>query len=121
MEWACTVKRKYFEAIKDGRKKYEVRKRVPYLKEGDLLFICCGDEVIVCVVAFLLKVDKVKAWHLYKDKMCIDLPAYMDYLEGIDEVNLVRLRVKGSVVGEELERFRSKIIRNPQWFCKVNF
>lgn len=121
MEWACTVKRKYFDAIKDGRKKYEVRKRVPCLKEGDLLFICCGDEVIVCVVAFLLKVDKVKAWWLYKYEMCIDWIAYNNYVQEINEVNLIRLRVKGSVVGEELERFRSKIVRNPQWFCKVNF
>lgn len=121
MEWACTVKRKYFDAIKDGRKKYEVRKRVPYLNEGDLLFICCGDKVVVCVVVFLLKVDKVKAWHLYKYEMCIDWPEYMDYLEGIDGVNLIRLRVMGSVVGEELKRFRSAVVRNPQWFSKVKY
>lgn len=121
MEWACTVKRKYFDAIKGGRKKFEVRRRVPCLKKGDLLFICCGDEVVVCVVVFLLKVNWVKAWHLYRNEMCIDLPAYMDYLEGIDGVNLIRLRVMGSVVGEELTKFRSAVGRNPQWFSKVKY
>ena len=121
MEWACTVNRKYFDAIKGGRKEYVVRKRVPCLKEGDILFICCEDEVIKCEVESLLKMDKKKAWLLYKYEMCIDWIAYMNYVREIDEVNLVGLRVKGSVVGEELKRFRYAVVRNPQWFSKVKF
>ena len=121
MEWACTVKRKYFDAIKDGRKKYEIRKKVPCLKEGDVLFICCENDVIKCEVVFLLKVGKVKAWSLYKYEMCIDCIAYNNYVQEINEVNLIRLRRKESVVGEQLKEFRSKVVRSPQWFCKIKY
>lgn len=121
MNWACTVKRKYFDAIKDGRKKYEVRKRVPDIRKGDILFVCCKDEVVKCEVSSTLNLGVQRAWYLYACRMCVDERKYYEYLRQSDEVNLIGLRLIGKVTDKELMRFRSAVSRNPQWFCKVNF
>lgn len=121
MEWACTVKRKYFDAIKDGRKRFEVRKRLPKIVVGDILFVCCSDEVIKCRVISVEKRDKREAWYLFACRMCVDEMAYNNYLEGREDVCLIGLRMMRVVAGEELARFRSAVERNPQWFSKVKF
>ena len=121
MEWACTVKKKYFDAIRDGRKKYEVRKRVPNIRVGDILFICCGSEVIACEVVSVLKMDVEEAWHLYACKMCVERLAYCGYLQGENTVFLIGLNLLEEVTGKYMEVFRSKVNKNPQWFSKVRF
>lgn len=121
MEWACTVKRKYFDAIKDGRKGYEVRKRVPKINLGDVIFICCKNEVLRCRVAGVLTLEKERAWFLYAHKMCIEKKLFDKYLLNIENVSLIKLHVLKVVVGDELAEFRSVVGKNPQWFCKVKF
>ena len=119
MKWACTVKREYFDAIRDGRKRFEVRKKVPKIAVGDILFVCCKDEVIKCRVESVREMDKREAWYLFACSLCIDECLYYNYLIGYENVYLVGLRKIREVADKELIRFRSSVRRNPQWFCKV--
>ncbi len=121
MYWACTVKRKYFDAIKDSRKRIEVRRRLPKIAMGDDLFICSKDEVIRCRVSDILTMDKSEAWYLYACLFCIEEQKYYEYLLGVDDVSLVWVKVIEKVMGDDLAKFRSAVGRNPQWFSKVNF
>lgn len=121
MEWACTVKEKYFEAFWVGRKRIEIRKRLPKITVGDVLFICSKNEVMRCEVSDILTMDKNEAWYIYACLLCIEAQKYYEYLQGVDDVNLVWVKVVEMVTGDDLVKFRSAVGRNPQWFSKVKF
>lgn len=121
MDWACTVKEKYFEAFWVGRKRIEVRRRLPKIAVGDVLFICSKDEVVRCEVSDILTMDKSEAWDIYACLLCIEKPKYYGYLIGVDNVCLVWVKVIEKVTGDDLAKFRSAVGRNPQWFSKVKF
>lgn len=121
MEWACTVKKEYYDAMIEGRKRLEVRTRVPCIRLGDMLFVCCGNEIIQCKVCSVLKMDVERAWYLYADKMCIDERKYYSYLQGKDVVFLIGLWVVEKLTDEKRKVFRSVVPKNPQWFSKVKF
>ncbi|MBQ2122753.1 MAG: hypothetical protein II200_02025 [Bacteroidaceae bacterium] len=121
MEWACTVKEEYFEAFLVGRKRIEVRRRLPKIAVGDVLFICGKNEIMRCEVSDILTMDKGETWNIYACLLCIEKQKYYEYLLGVDDVSLVWVKVIEKVTGDELAKFRSAVGKNPQWFSKVKY
>lgn len=123
MVWMITIEKKYCKAILDGRKKIELRTRIP-------LSLASGDSVLVCMkgskgkVPFYFIVDAVInatpriLWDRCHHQLAIDEKDYLEYVKG-------RSRLYGLRIGhvykylEEVNITDFRVPRAPQWFWAV--
>lgn len=123
MVWMITLEKKYCEAIIDGRKKIEIRTRIPKA-------IDAGDAILVCMkgsnglVPFYFVVDMIGVysphlmWSLYHHQLAIDEKGYIEYTEGKRIV--YGLRIKRVFKYEhEVNISDFGVVKAPQWFMYV--
>ena len=123
MVWMITLEEKYCYAILDGRKKIEVRTRIPKA-------LSAGDAVLVCMkgthghVPFYFTIDAIAAcsprilWNFNKHQMAIDEADYWAYTKGKNTVYGLRIRKVYQYVSElTIDDFG--VHKAPQWFTVV--
>ena len=123
MVWIITLEKKYCNAIIDGRKKVEVRTRIPKALNA-------GDAVIVCMkgsdgqVPFYFTVDGIgfdspqRLWNFKSDLMAIDKKDYDEYTKGRDMVFCLHIRhVYKYDIDVTINDFGVR--KAPQWFTAV--
>lgn len=123
MIWMITIEEKYCNAILDGRKKIEIRTRIPgALSAGDLILVCMGGSK--GCVPFFFVIDSVVAftptalWMFNKHQLAIDEKDYLEYTKAHGVVYALHI---GFVY--RYARLRTiydfGVRKAPQWFTKV--
>lgn len=81
-----SIKPQYVEAIVEGQKVYELRRRKPHLDRGDLLFIY---ETSPCKkVTALVELDKIiddsldNLWEKVGERSAVNYDTFTDYFKG---------------------------------------
>lgn len=118
-----TLEEKYCKAILDGRKKIEVRTRIPKA-------LTPGDAVLVCMkgskgkVPFYFTVDAIICcsprllWFSCHNQLAIDERDYLEYIKGHSRMYGLRIRqVYQYIPDEDISTFR--VNKAPQWFTCV--
>lgn len=123
MIWMITLEEEYCNAILDGRKKIEIRTRIP----GAL---AAGDPILVCLkgskgrVPFFFVIDSVVAftpqalWSFNKHQLAIDKKDYLEYTKGQGVVYALHI----SFVYRYERSFTIYdfgVRKVPQWFTEV--
>lgn len=123
MVWMITLEKKYVDAFLSGKKKIEIRTRLPKN-------ICFGD-IILCAesgsngqVVFWYKVTKIYKgspqllWGLYRKKLCIDIGEYIAYT--IDRKYVYGLYVeKIKKIPQGITVADFGLSESPQWFASI--
>lgn len=123
MTWMITLEEEYCNAILEGRKKIEVRTRIPRT-------IVAGDLVVVCMkgskgrVPFFFEVDCVVAfspkalWVFNKHQLAIAEKDYLEYTKGRSVVYALHIRY--------VYRYKRLLTisdfgvrKAPQWFTEI--
>lgn len=121
--WMITLEKRYCQAILDGRKKIEVRTRLPR-------DIAARDIVLVCMkgtnghVPFSFEIDAVGIfypnilWDLYQQQLAIEKTDYLAYTKGRPVIYGLHIgQVNRYGEGVTIDDFG--VNRSPQWFTKV--
>ena len=121
--WMITLEEKYCKAILEGRKKFELRTRIP----KDL---AASDAILVCkkgskgLVPFFFLVDAISIcspqimWSLNHRRLAIDVKDYLEYTKG-------KSRVYGLRIGymyrydHEMNISDFWVQKPPRWFTQV--
>lgn len=123
MVWIITIKKKYVDAFLSGKKRVEIRTRLP--KE-----LCSGD-VILCAesgsngqVVFWFEITKVYGgspqfiWGQLHDYLCMELDDYIAYTSGRKNIyGLYVEKIKKIPQGITVADFG--LSKSPQWFAAV--
>lgn len=124
MAWMITLEKKYCKAILEGRKKIEVRTRIPRT-------IVAGDFVLVCMkgskgrVPFYFVVDIAAAfsprvlWIFNHQQLAIDEKDYLEYTKGKKIVYGLRIRHVYRFY-HEMNISDFGLLKAPQWFTQVD-
>lgn len=123
MVWMITMEKKYCEAIVDGRKKVEVRTRIPKaIDAGDVVLVCMkGSEDLV---PFYFVVDMIEVffprllWALNHRQLAIDEKDYIEYAKRKRMVYGIWIK-RVFKYEHEVEISDFGIIKAPQWFMRV--
>lgn len=123
MVWMITLEEKYCKAILDGRKKIELRTRIPKALTSE-------DSVLVCMkgskgkVPFYFTIDSIICcsprimWFTCHNQLSIDEKDYLEYIKG-------RSRLYGLRIGHVYQYFNEvnitdfRVSKAPQWFTAV--
>ncbi|MBQ2673824.1 MAG: hypothetical protein IJG07_03970 [Prevotella sp.] len=120
MVWMITLEKKYCEAIIDGRKKIEIRTRIPKI-------ISPGDAILVCmkgsngIVPFYFVVDTIGVfsprllWSSNHQELAIEEKDYFEYTKGKQIVYGIRIR-RVFKYEHEVNISDFGIQKAPQWF-----
>ena len=123
MVWMITLEKKYCEAIIDGRKKIEIRTRIPRT-------IVAGDAILVCMkgskglVPFYFVIDMIGAfsphllWTFNHHQLAIDEKDYLEYTKGKRIVYGIRIK-KVYKYDERMNISDFGVQKAPQWFTYV--
>ena len=123
MIWMITLEKKYCNAILDGRKKFELRTRIPKN-------LAAGDTVLVCekgskgIVPFYFVIDAIAVcsplvmWSVYHHRLAIDEADYLKYTKGRKFVYGLRIRYVYRY-NYEVNISDFGVPRAPQWFSVV--
>lgn len=123
MVWMITLEKKYCNAILEGRKKIEIRTRIPRT-------IVAGDAILVCMkgskghVPFYFVVDIIAAfspralWYFNHDQLAIDEKDYIEYTKGKRIVYGIRIR-KVYKYDHEINISDFGVLKAPQWFTFI--
>lgn len=84
MNWCICLKKKFADAILEGRKDVELRTRVPKsLCEGDRIFVCVsgthGQIPFSFKVKWIGKYGRGFAWKVFEKNMCVSLNEFRNY------------------------------------------
>lgn len=123
MIWMITLKKKYVDAFLSGKKKVEIRTRLPKN-------ICMGD-IVLCAesgsngqVVFWFEVTKIYSgppqflWQLYHRYLCIKLDDYIAYTRGREYIyGLYVKKIKKIPQGVTIADFG--LSKSPQWFTSI--
>lgn len=95
-----SIKPKYAEQIICGRKKIELRKRIPTISTGDMIVFYESTPVkritLYCEVSDIIKISPAKLWNEYNNLLAIEREHYETYFSnkstayGIELKNIVR-------------------------------
>lgn len=120
MVWMITLEKKYCEAIIDGRKKIEIRTRIPKT-------IVPGDAILVCMkgakglVPFYFVVDLIGVfsprllWSFNHQELAIEEKDYIEYTKGKRIVYGIRIR-RVFKYEHEVNISDFGVQKAPQWF-----
>ena len=123
MVWMITLEKKYCNAILEGRKKIEIRTRIPKT-------IIAGDAILVCMkgskglVPFYFVVDLIAAfspralWIFNHQQLAIDEKDYLEYTKGKRIVYGIRIQ-KVYQYDHEINISDFGVLKAPQWFTLV--
>lgn len=123
MVWMITLEKIYCEAILDGRKKIEIRTRIPKT-------IVPGDAILVCMkgskglVPFYFVVDMIGAfsphllWTFNHHQLAIDEKDYIEYTKGKRIVYGIRIK-RVFKYEHEVNISDFGVQKAPQWFTLV--
>lgn len=123
MIWMITLEKKYVDAFMSGKKKIELRTRLPKnICSGDI--ILCAESGTNGQVVFLFKVTKIYKgspqflWGLYRNYLCIDIGDYIAYT--IDRKNVYGLYVeKIKKIPQGITVADFGLSKSPQWFASI--
>ncbi len=123
MTWMITLEEEYCNAILDGRKKIEVRTRIPRtLVAGEAILVCMkgskGRVPFYFVVDIIVAFSPKALWFLKKDQLAIDEKDYLEYTKGQSVVYGIFIRTVCKFDNEEnISKFG--VLKPPQWFTEV--
>lgn len=123
MIWMISLKKKYVDAFLSGKKRVEIRTRLPKN-------ICMGD-IVLCAesgsngqVVFWFEVSKVYRgsplflWEQYHRYLCIELDDYLAYANGRKTIwGLYVEKIKKIPQGVTIADFG--LSKSPQWFTSI--
>lgn len=124
MKWLMTIEKKYIQEILAGRKRIELRTRIPRdMGRGDYLFVVekgsGGLIVLKMKVVAINRLHPSLMYNSYRDMLCIEKEDYFRYVMG-------RTFVYGILLSE-VEKLKSPvpcntlgIQRPPHWFVDVS-
>lgn len=120
--WIITVENPWCDLLLRGLKTMELRRRLPHLQAGDVIFVCRKGDGTAIVGAFklvsvgvykifLLGLPKYVRRHRLKDD---ELKRYANGSSFLYGLTLSRLRFSENLKVEDFG-----YVRNPQWFYRV--
>lgn len=84
-----SIRPRFAEAILDGTKTYELRRRFPTLDRGTIIYLYSSSPVMAIVGSFvsgeIRREEKAMLWEALKDKFALDHVEFSDYLHGQNE------------------------------------
>jgi len=105
----------YVDAILDGTKTIELRRRVPELSSGTRLWIYATRPTAAVVgVATVSDISRARPntiWRKHRDKAGIDYASFMEYFRGAQEavaILLATVKRVGPITIEELRQVRDR-------------
>ena len=124
MTWCISLKPEYASAIMEGRKKIEVRTRLPkYLSGGDRVFVCVtgtkGKIPFSFKVAWWGMGRPKRTWRLFKKDMCVSLSEFDRYTSGRSWVCLMGIE-NVQICYHPLSVDELGLKTSPLWFARVS-
>lgn len=88
-----SIKPKYVSLISSGEKKYELRRKCPKVKEGDLALVYETSPTMSLVGAFIIgdviQKSKVALWKQVKEHSGVSYAEFMMYFDGCDVASAI--------------------------------
>ena len=123
MVWMITLEKKYVDAFLSGKKKIELRTRLPKnISFGDI--ILCAESGSNGQVVFWFEITKIYKgspqllWEMYRKYLCIDIDDYIAYTK--DRKNVYGLfleKIRKIPQGITVADFG--LSKSPQWFASI--
>jgi len=119
-----SIKPIYAEKIKNGEKTIELRKKIPNVKEDDIIIFYESNPVkritMSCVIRSIITLEPEQMWELYHDQMGIERERFDHYfVNSIKAYGIVLKDIK-RIKAEEMKTLFSWMKHPPQSFRYVS-